>query len=260
MNRLWMGISSVAWALVVWPAAAMDTNRTPGLVHPVAQKPVHRAIQVPPQKLTGEDIRRALDRSVSAQLDEGIGEIRIRVVEPREAVSIPQGKVDLTVTAGEGDKELGRRSFQVGIAVGGRLVETLDVLADVEAITELVVPIRSIQVDEAIQPEDVIVKRTAMTTAIDEFAKSPDVVVGKRALKPLRALAPIRQNSLGFVYAVRKGDRVTIEARRGGLLITATGVTKAGGQMGQSIPVTNQDSGKEIRGRVVGPGVVRVEF
>lgn len=258
--RVWLGISGVAWVLAAGPAAALDANRTAGSVHPVVQKPVQRVLRAPAQKLTGEDIRRALDRMLSAHLDEGMGEIRIRVVEPREPISIPQGKVELKVTAGEGDRELGRRSFQIDVAVGGRVVETLDVLADVEAVAEMVIPLRSIQAEEAIQPEDVVVRRVALPTATDEFAKSLDTVVGKRALKPLRALAPIRSSSLGPVYAVRKGDRVTIEARRGGLVITATGVTKAGGQMGQSVPVTNQDSGKEIRGRVVAPGVIRVEF
>ncbi|MGH7231772.1 MAG: flagellar basal body P-ring formation chaperone FlgA, partial [Nitrospiraceae bacterium] len=61
-------------------------------------------------------------------------------------------------------------------------------------------------------------------------------------------------------YAVRRGDRVTIEARRGGLLIQASGVTKAAGFAGQTLTVTNQDSGKDISAKVVGPGVVQVDF
>jgi flagella basal body P-ring formation protein FlgA len=65
---------------------------------------------------------------------------------------------------------------------------------------------------------------------------------------------------VGQPYAVRKGDRVTIEARRGRLLIQTTGITKAVGQIGQVVTVTNQDSGRDIRAKVVGPGVVQVEF
>jgi flagella basal body P-ring formation protein FlgA len=61
-------------------------------------------------------------------------------------------------------------------------------------------------------------------------------------------------------YAVRKGDRVSIEARHGGLSIQTAGVTKMSGEVGQSVTVANVDSGKELRAKVVGPGVVRVEY
>ena len=56
------------------------------------------------------------------------------------------------------------------------------------------------------------------------------------------------------------GDRVMIEARQGNLSIQTVGVTKSHGEMGQTITVSNVDSGKELRATVVAPGVVRVTF
>jgi flagella basal body P-ring formation protein FlgA len=38
------------------------------------------------------------------------------------------------------------------------------------------------------------------------------------------------------------------------------GVTKSHGELGQTIIVSNVDSGKDLRATVVGPGVVRVSF
>jgi flagella basal body P-ring formation protein FlgA len=59
---------------------------------------------------------------------------------------------------------------------------------------------------------------------------------------------------------VKKGDRVLIEARRGGLSIQTYGITKASGQVGQTIMVANLDSGRELRAKVVAPSLVQVDF
>jgi flagella basal body P-ring formation protein FlgA len=59
---------------------------------------------------------------------------------------------------------------------------------------------------------------------------------------------------------VKKGDRVLIQAQRGGLSIRAYGITKSSGQVGQSIMVANLDSGRELRATVVAPSIVQVEF
>ncbi|MBI5671925.1 MAG: flagella basal body P-ring formation protein FlgA, partial [Nitrospirae bacterium] len=44
------------------------------------------------------------------------------------------------------------------------------------------------------------------------------------------------------------------------LSIRANGVTKANGQVGQTVMVTNLDSGRELRAKVVAPSLVEVEF
>jgi flagellar basal body P-ring formation protein FlgA len=85
-------------------------------------------------------------------------------------------------------------------------------------------------------------------------------VIGKSAARPLQTNNPIRLGMVKKPYAVRKGDRVSIEARRGGLSIQVVGVTKASGEIGQSVTVANVDSGKELRAKIVGPGTVRVEY
>jgi len=93
-----------------------------------------------------------------------------------------------------------------------------------------------------------------------QYATNLDEVIGKRAIRSLAVQSPISKSALAQPYLVRKGDRVTIEAKRKGLSIQTIGIMKAVGQAGQMVTVTNQDSGKDLRAKVVGPGVVRVEF
>ena len=85
-------------------------------------------------------------------------------------------------------------------------------------------------------------------------------VVGKAASRPLPPQIPIKLTALRRPFVVRKGDRVMIEAKMGGLSIQTAGVTKGNGELGQTVTVSNTDSGKDVRGKVVGPGVVRVDF
>ena len=75
-----------------------------------------------------------------------------------------------------------------------------------------------------------------------------------------RETRPIKLTALRRPFVVRKGDRVMIEAKMGGLSIQTAGVTKGNGELGQTVTVSNTDSGKDVRGKVVGPGVVRVDF
>jgi flagella basal body P-ring formation protein FlgA len=130
----------------------------------------------------------------------------------------------------------------------------------VSASIDAVVPTRVLQIDSVIEAEDVVVHRIKLTDLDHQLITNVTDVIGKSAARPLQTNNPIRLGMVKRPYAVRKGDRVSIEARRGGLSIQTVGVTKASGELGQSITVANVESGKELRAKVVGPGAVRVEY
>lgn len=237
-------------ALLDGRAAASDAHGRPAV----------RVSRAQGQEVPVEQIRRALARSMEGLQRDAQSELVVRVVQPSAALRVPVGRVELQAPAGTGDLDLGRQTFHVGVLVDGRRVQTVEVLADVEVWAELVTPIRAINAEETIAPDDLTKTRMALPSLTHDFARTAEEVVGKRASRTLRAHAPIRVGALGQAYAVRKGDHVLIEARRGGLVITASGIIRGGAQVGQSVAVTNQDSGKEVRAKVIGPGVVRVEF
>ena len=59
---------------------------------------------------------------------------------------------------------------------------------------------------------------------------------------------------------IQKGDRVMIEVRGDGLLVQTVGIAKAAGKKGETIPVKNQTSGREVLGTVLASGLVEVGF
>lgn len=59
---------------------------------------------------------------------------------------------------------------------------------------------------------------------------------------------------------IKRGDRVVIQAQRGGLTLTAAGEAKQDGMADETIRVMNLGSRKDVLCLVVEQGLVTVEF
>ncbi len=212
------------------------------------------------QEVTVEQVRLTLQHYIEKQLEGTVREVQVHLLNLPDPVTVPAGLLEVRVAGRALDEGLGRRIFQMTLAVDGAQVETLKVMAEVTATAEVVTTSRYIKSDETIQAEDLTMATVQLPALVHDFVTDPESVVGKRATRPLRADAPVKLSAISAPFVIKRGDQVTIEVRHGGLLIQASGTTKSGGQVGQSITVTNLDSGKEVRGKVVGPGVVRVGF
>jgi flagella basal body P-ring formation protein FlgA len=207
-----------------------------------------------------EQLRSAIVRYLEQELGGKVREVRVAVIEPQEPIPVPTGRMEIAVLPSALEEGLGRRIFHVQLSHNGRPVDTVEVLSDVAGFADVVVPSRLIKTDEVIETEDVTVSRIRLVDLRQQFATDLNDVIGKSAARPLQSQLPIKPMSLKKPYAVRKGDRVTIEARSSGFSIQAVGVSKAGAELGQMVTVTNSDSGKELRAKVVSPGVVRVDY
>ncbi len=248
------------------PAVEAGANQAPaqkGSVKGTSQIPqtVSQTLaQEVTQDVTIEQIRLILQRYVERRFDGRLGDVQVQVLHPQEPITVPAGLLEARVTVRGLEEGLGRRVFQIALAVDGKPVQTVKVMAEVSATADVVTAARYIKPDETIQAGDLTLARLQLPSVLHDYITDLDEAIGKRTVKPLRPDTPIRTSALAVPFAIKRGDQVTIEVKRGGLLIQASGTTKTGGQLGQSITVTNLDSGKEIRGKVVGPGLVRVGF
>ena len=247
------------------PASAASVDRVPSAVR-VAQGPEFRSVKLVPDhapavhQLHPDDIQRSILRFLEQEMAGQVRAVHATMVDPLESIQLPPGSMGLTITPHGLDEGLGRRTFHVQINTNGRPWQTIDATADIGASVDAVVPIRVIKVDDLIEAEDVTIQRIKLRELNHQLATNLNDVIGKSAARPLQANMPIRLAMVKKPYAVHKGDRVAIEARHGGLSIQAVGVTKSSGEIGQSITVANSDSGKELRAKIVAPGVVRVEY
>ncbi|HQY57549.1 MAG TPA: flagellar basal body P-ring formation chaperone FlgA [Nitrospira sp.] len=247
----------------VLPAMAGEraSTRPQFQIHEAFAHPTHSLPQARGKRLIyPEQIRGVIHDFVKRELAGRAVDCQVALGDPQQPIVVPSGAVDLQVSAARSDESLGRRVFQIHLAVNGRFIKTIDATADVAAIVEVVVPVRPIKVDEQIESDDVTTERIVLYDLKQPFVTHLAEVIGKAAIRPLPPQNAIRMTALRRPFAVHKGDRVMIEARQGGLSIQTVGVTKSHGELGQTITVSNVDSGKELRATVVAPGVVRVSF
>ncbi len=186
--------------------------------------------------------------------------VHVTVLEPADPVMTSGRPVELRVIPNPTEDGLGRRVFQVEATANGKSRKTVQVVADVAAMIDAVVVTRFLKAEELIDVGDLKTVDMRVHQVNHPFITDQSEVVGKSASRPLPPDTPLRPAFVKLPLVIKKGDRVLIEARRGGLSIRAYGVTKSSGQIGQTVMVANLDSGRELRARVVAPSLVEVEF
>ena len=211
-------------------------------------------------ELSVEMMKKVIQAHLAGLWNHRVKDVQVVVLEPSDPMGSPPGVVDLRVLPATNEEGLGRHTFQVMVTANGRSWRTIEVLADVTATIDAVVPNRFFRAEEILDATDLKTVNTRIYQLNHPFITDRDEVVGKSATRPLPADTPLRQAFLKTPFLVKKGDRVTIEAKRGGLSIHTYGVTKASGHVGQTVIVANLDSGREMRAKIVAPGVVQVEF
>ncbi len=77
--------------------------------------------------------------------------------------------------------------------------------------------------------------------------------------RPLAAGEQIAHSGVTAPQAVRSGDEVRIEWKRGIVTVALDGVALASGAIGETVSVRLAQRGGQRRGRVTGPGSVRLE-
>lgn len=211
-------------------------------------------------QLHPDQIQRSILQVLEREMAGKVQAIHAVVVDPLDPMKVPAGHIGLKVSPNGVEEGLGRRAFHVQININGESWQTINAIADVSASIDAVVPTRVIQIDSLLEAEDVTIHRIKLTDLDHQLMTNVKDVIGKSAVRPLQTNNPIRLGMIKKPYAVRKGDRVSIEARHGGLSIQVVGLAKSNGELGQTTTVANVDSGKELRAKIVGPGAVRVEF
>lgn len=210
-------------------------------------------------EVTVEVLTLVVQKYLEREWKQKVATVSVTVLEPAESVVIPGDSADLQVIPGPTEEGPGRRMFRVTVT-NGKSQKTLQVVADVTAMIDAIVPDRFLKANEPIDAEDIKTVRMRVHQVNHPFITNEREVIGMSAARPLPPDVPLRAAFIRPPLAVKKGDRVLIEVQRGGLSIRTYGITKSSGQIGQTITVANLDSGRELTAKVVGPSLVHVEF
>lgn len=208
----------------------------------------------------GPDRIRALLESYIAKHRDSLPEARIALVDyqaPRPFV-LPVGPLETEIYPADPDL-LHNRSFSIIFRVNGRVLRNLSVRAGLSAIGPVVAANADLPRGTIITPDDLQLVERELGDLRSPFFH-PDELVGRVVTRNLRRGDVLGDNMVEIPPAVKRGDVVSISIQRGPLALTALGVARRDGKPGESIPVRNNDSQRDVLCRVLGPGNVRVEF
>ncbi len=212
------------------------------------------------QYVHARDFERVIFSALTRQYGSPGHHVSVRILSPKEPLAAKPGKLHLELEKVSGGARTGRRSFRVGMYVNRQFIKTVNVVGEVKAEVMVITPRRSMKRNEVFTQEDVTTMRVAMPSLTHDFILDLDDVLGKQVLRYLAPRQPISKAMVDDPPVVRKGDRVMIEVRQGGLLVQAIGLAKATGKSGETIPVENKSSGREVSGTILSAGLVEVRF
>ena len=265
MSRFHLVLVMFVLSEMLWISTPAEAAR-PGAVpaSPAMQSSHHHhnsGVTRPAEReISSELVTKTIRTYLEAEWGRRVKDVEVTVLDPSDPIKAPAGVVEMRVIPASNDERLGRRTFQMAVNVNGKSWNTVEVLADVAAMIDALAPNRSLKSDEIIDGQDLKTVRMRTHQFSHPFIIDREEVIGKSAARPLPADVPFRAGFLKAPVLIKKGDRVMIEAKRGGLSIQAYGVTKSSGRLGQTVMVSNLDSGRELQAKIVGPGLVQVEF
>lgn len=234
---------------------------TPGLTLGEVRPPAPLALAMASkQAVTPQQFRTTLEQKFREQFPMKDIDFSVDILFPKQPIQVPKGKVGIQIPPDTMNGRTGRRSIRGAIHVNAKFEKMVNLVADVRARTKVVAPIRFIKAREIVQPEDIHMIDVALPALQHDFLKHEDMAIGKKTLRLLSPNLPIHEPYLTAPPVIHKGDRVVLEVRQGALLVQTVGIAKDSGEPGKTITVKNQNSGRDVLGKVVNSGLVQVLF
>ena len=175
-------------------------------------------------------------------------------------VRLPAGKLNFRIEAPKQTDYLGSVSLSLWFYINDRFEKRVSVSAQIEVFSDVVTAKKPIGKYEIIQKQDVDLIRKELSRLSNRPALSIDDVVGKRALHPIYPQTVIGTDDVELPLVVRRGDMVKIIAESVGFRVTARGMVKESGRVGERVQVINIDSQKTLHARVLDKRTVKIDF
>ncbi len=175
-----------------------------------------------------------------------------------DRLALPTGKVTLLAGATRGLPEQGTLYVPVALLVDGKPVQTVEVALHVRRKSLVVITRRVIEPHTVLGPDDVQMLTVDLPAGFSGPVLSLEEAVGKRATRRLAAEAPVPASALETPPTLAANDKVTIEYVFGTIRITAPGLARQAGMVGDTIHVYATDTRTELDAVIVDARTVRI--
>ena len=174
---------------------------------------------------------------------------RFRVMGRR---TLPLGVLTIVPEAGRVRIRKNRLEVPLSLSVDGTPEGRLTLTATAHILTQVAVTTEAIGRNKTITRSQIALEERPISPGDPLIILDPARAVGRMTTRALSLGTPLTTRLLTTPALVRRGDGVRIQYTVGGLTISATGIAKASGGMGDFIQVKNSRSGKGITCRITG--------
>ena len=173
-------------------------------------------------------------------------------------ITVPDGQIEYQVIPAK-PNVIGSRRMTLLTRVDGQVADNRSIRVELEALAEILVAAENLRRGTVLTADNVSLVQQDISNLKQPFFAGDDIF-GKRLKRSLRLGQPLLRKQVEFPPLIKRGDRVTIQVRRGGLMLTAAVEAKEDGVLDDTIRVINLSSRKVVQCRVVEAGLVMVEF
>jgi len=173
---------------------------------------------------------------------------------------LPAGTVSRKLLNPFDPAKLGKKVLTVAVLVNGREEARVLMTGDLGLYGDVICAKHHLKRNTVLTTTDLVTVRRDITMLGTGVIGTTDRVIGQRLTTSLQPGNIIYADLLDTPVLVKRGDLVTIMAKRDGIQITVPGEVKNAGAQGEMIKVKNLMSRREVAARVVGSDTVAVDF
>lgn len=211
------------------------------------------------QQIDPQEIERQLNDFLADQ-SERLPHIELRFtsIDLPKPFKVPAGQIEYQVIPAR-PAVIGSTRVTLLTRVDGQMADNRSIRVELEALAEILIAADNLRRGEVISPDKVSVVQQDISRLKNPLFDGEEIY-GKRLKRSLRLGQPLLRKQVEFPPLIKRGDRVVIQAQRGGLMLTAAGEAKEDGRTDETIRVINLGSRKVVLCRVVEASLVKVEF
>lgn len=205
-------------------------------------------------------IKKAVKETIFQKMPWNPEDVTIVSIEVNTVPDPPEGKITFQVAPNPTETYVGRAVIPVYLAVDGKPFRRIWVNATLSVMADVVTVVRPLGKNQPIDASAVMVSRRDLKNLPPNAVRRVEDAVGNRTTRMIYPNTVLQTDMVAAQPLVKRGDVVRIIARSDEMVITAMGTAKQQGARDDRVRVVNNASNRVVIARVVGPGIVQVDF
>ena len=175
-------------------------------------------------------------------------------------LTLPKGQLNWNFNLPGRKKRIGQVPFQLTLTQEGRVLRQMRLQAQVQVTYNLFKANHSLKRGHILEMNDVEVTEVQSRKMLRNVVTDRDQMQGYQLTRNIGEGETLSTYMLKKVPLVKRGDRITLIAKRGSLKVTAPGVVRENGFKDQMVKVENLQSHKVVYGTVRDSRTIIVNF